>query len=130
MWRNMRTAERSSDAESANESRAQIRHDIPVQVRHQEHVELRRVHHKMHARRVDDAVVAHDVRIAARDLLHAAQEESIAHLHDVRLVDDGDAAAAMQPRMLEGEFRHARGRLFRDDLQALHDPRHDFVLQA
>ena len=53
-------------AEPADEAGAQIRHDIAVQIREQQHVELFRLHHEVHAGRVDDLFVVGDVRIRRR----------------------------------------------------------------
>ena len=60
----------------------------------------------------------------------ALEEQPVAELHDVRLVDGGDPLAAVRARVLEGELRDARGGLLGDDLQALDDARHDLVLEA
>ena len=90
-------------AEPADEAGAQVRHDVAIQVRQQQDVELRRVHHQLHAGGVDDAVVARDVGILLGDLPHASQEQAVAHLHDVGLVDGGDALAAVRARVLERE---------------------------
>ena len=57
----------ADDAEAADQAGAQIRDDVAVQVRQQQHVELLRVHHQVHARRVDDLLVVGDVGIVARD---------------------------------------------------------------
>ena len=121
---------RGHDAESAHQACTEIRHDVSVQIGQQQHVELLRLHHEMHARGIDDAVVLRDIRIMRRDVLHALEEEPVAHLHDVRLVHGRDAFSAMAARVVEREFRNARRRLERDDLQALDHARHDLVLEA
>jgi hypothetical protein len=66
---------------------------------------------------------------SAPTLLHALQEEAIAHLHDVGLVHGGDALAAVLPRVVEGEARDAGRGLVGDDLQALDDPGYHLVLE-
>src|SRR6188508_467875 len=51
------------DAEAADEAGTEVRHDVAIQIRQQQYIELRGVHDQMHARGVDDALVAADVRI-------------------------------------------------------------------
>ena len=84
----------------------------------------------MHAGGVDDAIVAHDLRVAFSDPSHASQEQAVAHLHDVGLVHGGHPLAAVLHGVLEGESRHARRGVLGDDLQALDDAGHDLVLEA
>src|SRR4030095_10621050 len=68
--------------------------------------------------------------ITGGDVLDAFEKQTIAHLHDVRLVHGGDPRPAVTPRVFERELRNARGRLGRDDLQALDDAGHDLMLEA
>ena len=71
-----------------------------------------------------------DVGILARDGADALEEQPVAELHDVRLVDGRHLLPAVPPRVLEGELGDARRRPLGDDLQALDDARHDLVLEA
>ena len=84
----------------------------------------------MHARRIDNPIVLCDLRIVRGDALHAFEEQPVAHLHDVRLVDRGDTFASVTLRVGERELRDAGGGFERDDLQALDDARHDLVLET
>ena len=43
------------------------------------------------------------VRVVGGDLAEDGQEEPVRELHDVRLRDAGDLAAAVRARVLEGE---------------------------
>ena len=76
---------------------AEIRHDVAVEVGQQQHVELLGVHHQVHARRVDDPLVVGDVGELARHFAAAVEEQAVAELHDVGLVDRRHARAA-RPR--------------------------------
>ena len=121
---------RADDAEAADQAGAEIRDDVAVQVRHHEHVELPRVHHEVHAGGVDDLLVVRDVGVLARDGADALEEQPVAELHDVGLVDRRHLLPAVPPRVLEREPRDPRRRALGDDLQALDDAGHDLVLEA
>ena len=56
-------------------------------------------HHQLHARRVDDPLVVRDVRVLARDRRAHFEEQAVAELHDVGLVDRRDLLAAVAPRV-------------------------------
>ena len=56
---------RRYDAESADEPRAEIGHDVAVQIREQQDVELCGVHHQMHAESVHDPIVERDLRVVS-----------------------------------------------------------------
>ena len=60
-----------------------------------QHVELLGVHHQVHARGVDDPLVVRDVRVLARDAPDALEEQAVAQLHDVGLVDRRHRLAAV-----------------------------------
>ena len=98
------------DAEPADQPGAQVGDDVAVEVRQHDHVELLGLHHELHARGVDDALVVGDVRMRAGDLANAVEEQAVAELHDVRLVDRRDLLAAVLFRVREGEGRDALGR--------------------
>ena len=117
------------DTQSADEARAEIRHDVAVQVRQHQHVEPLGREDELHARRVDDALVVGDLGILARDGPDAVEKQPVAHLHDVGLVDRGHALAPVPARVLERESSDSRRRLLGDDLQALDDAGNDLVFQ-
>ena len=60
----------------------------------------------------------------------AVEEEAVAELHDVGLVDAVILLRPCAARVLERELRDARRGLLGDDLEALDDARHDHVLEA
>ena len=62
------------------------------------------------ARGVDDPFVIGHVGIVAGDAAGALEEQPVALLHDVRLVNRGDALAAVALRVLEREVGDARTR--------------------
>ena len=64
------------------------------------------------------------------DAAAGAQEQAVAELEDVRLVDAGDALAALAAGRFEREPGDPLGRRLGDDAQAFDDAGHDFVLQA
>ena len=117
-------------AEAADEAGAQIRHDVAVQVRKEKHVELLGLHHEVHARRVDDLLIVGNVRMRGGDSPGTSNEQAVAHLHDVGLVDGGDALPPHALRVVEGKVRDARRRALGDDLQAFDDAGNDFVLET
>lgn len=55
---------------------------------------------------------------------------TLRHSHDVGLVHGGDLLALVVPGELEGELRDALARLLRDQLDRLHHPVDDLVLDA
>ena len=62
------------DAEPTDETRAEVGHDVAVEVGQHQHVERLRLHHELHARRIDDALVVADVGVQTRHVAHAAQK--------------------------------------------------------
>ncbi len=102
---------RADHAEAADQPGAQIRDDVAVEVRHHQHVELLRVHHQVHARRVDDLLVVLDVRIARAPPARTLSRNSPSlELHDVGLVNRRDLLAAVPPRVVEGELARCASR--------------------
>ena len=96
-----------------------------------QHVELLRVHHQLHARGVDDPLVVGDVDELARHLARALEEQAVAQLHDVGLVDRRDRLRRLFARAYSNaNSRDARRRLLGDDLEALDHARDDLVLEA
>ena len=121
---------RADDAEPADQAGAEIRHDVAVQVRQHQHVELLRVASRAACTRRRRSARRTGCRgTRARHVADAVEEQPVAELHDVRLVDRRHLLAAVPPRVLEGELRDARRRALGDDLQALDDAGHDFVLE-
>ena len=60
----------------------------------------------------------------------ALDEQAVAELHDVGLVDGRDLLPAEPARIVERELGDSRGRLLGDDLQTFDDARDDHVLEA
>src|SRR5208283_3747477 len=114
----------------AHQPRAQVAHHVPVQVRHHHLLELSRVHHQLHARVVHNHFPVFDLAELDRHRTRAAQKQPVRLFHNVRLVHRGQLLPPLPPRVFEGEPRNPRRRLLRDDLQALHHPRHHFMLDA
>ena len=68
--------------------------------------------------------------VCARDLPRALEEQAVAELHDVRLVDRRDPLAAVARGVVERELARSASTPLGDDLQALDDARDDLVLEA
>ena len=85
----------------------EVGEDVAVEVREHEHVVLLRPLDELHAHVVHDPVVELDVGVLVRDLARDAQPEPVGELHDVRLVDGRDLAAAVPARVVEGELEDA-----------------------
>ncbi len=79
-----------------------IREDVSLEIGKDDHVEVGRVHHQLHRQRVHDDVVRLEVRVVARDVVEALEEEPVGELHDVRLVSAGDPLGSLLPCDLEG----------------------------
>ena len=104
------------EPEPADHPGAEVRDDVAVQVRQDEHVVLLRPLHELHAHVVDDAVVELDVVVLLGDLACDAQIEPVRELHDVRLVDGRDLAAAVAACVVERELDDPAGAAHRDRL--------------
>ena len=76
------------------------------------------------------AVVERDVGKRLGDAAAGAQKQAVAELEDVRLVDAGDALAALAAGRFEGEPGDPLGGRLGDHAEAFDDAGHDFVLQA
>ncbi len=87
--------DRVAGGNAARESGAEVAQDVAVEILGQQHVELVRIEHQTHARGIDDAVVDFDVGVAGGDGAYGVQEETIALLQDVRLVDGRDLPAVV-----------------------------------
>jgi hypothetical protein len=116
------------DARAADERSADVRHDRAVQVRHDHNVELLRLRDELHRRVVDDHVVRGDARrlVLLRNAAERVQEEAVAELHDVRLVNARHLLAVV----LEREAADALGLGAGRDLKTFDDTREALVLEA
>ena len=100
------------EAEPADQAGAEVGDDVAVEVRQHEHVVLLGPLHELHREVVDDPVLELDVAVLGRDVPRDVEEEPVGELHDVRLVDRRDLAAAVAARVVEGELDDlARARL-------------------
>ena len=123
---------RGDHAETADQACAQIRHDVAVQIRQQQHVELRPGSSPDACRRRRRCFRRTRCRGYARATSRThVEEQPVADLHDVRLVDRRDLLAAVararaRTRSCAMRVEASLG----DDLQALDDTRDDFVLEA
>ena len=99
-------------AQAAHQARGQVAGYVAIQVGEHDDIELARVHHHVHAERVDDAVVEGDAPLVAlRHLTGLAQEQPVGVLHDVGLVGRGHLAAPLLQGVVEGVVNDAaRGR--------------------
>jgi hypothetical protein len=91
---------------------------------------LRWLDHKLHAGIVHNQVVGCYFRIFLGNLAKASQEESVGHLHYVRLVYGGDLFSSFTARIFKRELRDAARGLIGDDLQAFNDARNDLMFEA
>ena len=83
----------------------------------------------MHARGVHDLLVVDNVGKLAGYAPDALEKQPVAELHDVGFVYRRHLPSRVAARVGEGKPRDPRGRPLRDDLQALDNARHDFVLE-
>src|SRR5882724_9635847 len=90
-------------AQTSNQTSAQIRHDITVKVFQEHHVKLFGPHDKLHARVIDDLVVSLNLGILGRHFPEAIEKESVGQLHDVCFMSAGYFLAALAPRILESK---------------------------
>lgn len=93
-----------NNASTADETGREVVDDGAVQVRHDHHVELVRVRDELHAGVVDNHILRLDHRVQLRDLSESPEEEAVALLHDVRLVDARDLLSAVSKSEVESEL--------------------------
>lgn len=102
---------RRRETETSNQARAHVGQDITIQVGHDHHpVSVRRgVLGDLQAGTVEKVLVVLDAGEVLRDLAARRQEHTVGHLHDVCLVNSGDALAAARlgvvERILRDTFR-------------------------
>src|SRR5687767_1625832 len=89
------------EAETADKAGTEVADNVAIKVLGNKHVELLRLGDELHTAVVDNDVVRLDVRIVGRCLVKLLDEHPIGELHDVRLVDGGDAL----PALLAGHFK-------------------------
>lgn len=111
---------------------AHVRQDVAVQVRHHQHLVVvrRRVRHDLQACVVEQlGVKVHFGKVLA-DVTRRLEEEAVRHLHDGRLVYRPHLLPAHVFGILEGKAEDPFRRLFGDELDALHHPVHNHMLDA
>jgi hypothetical protein len=104
------------DPEAPDESRAEVGDDVPVEVRQHDHVEVVGVPHEPHSELVHLDRLEADVPVALRLGETRLEPYPVGELHDVRLVPEGDLAAAVLLRQLEGVLDDRPRRRHRDRL--------------
>lgn len=85
----------SGEAETTDESSAEIRDDITIEIWHNHNVEDLRVLRELHAYSVNLLFSVLDVSVFQRDFLASVDEETIALLHHTGLVASYDALAVL-----------------------------------
>ena len=107
------------DAEAADETGREVREDVAVEVGEHEHVPPLGVQHELHAGGVHDVVLELDARILVLGghLTRDLEEETVAVLEDVGLVDRGDLLAAVGDRVVEGVLHDTAAALDADGLE-------------
>ena len=86
--------------------------------------------HYLHAAVVHDDRLELDVGVELADLLARLEEQPVAELHDVGLVDRRHLPPAVPGGVVEGELGDPQRVLCRDHLQRLHHARDGLVLQG
>ncbi len=121
---------RRHDPKAAHQARREVRHDIAIQVRQHQQVERLRSHYQLHAAVVHDQLGVLDLWKLRGGLAAALQEQAVAHLHDVGLVDSGDFLAPLAAGVFKSRARDACGCRSGDDLQAFHNAGNQLVLDS
>src|SRR5262245_54530412 len=83
----------------------------------------------MHAGGVDDLFVVGDGRIVAGDGSHGVEKQTVAELHDVRLMNRRHLLPPMTLSVVEGETPDTCRSSLGDDFQALDDAGNDLMLE-
>ena len=92
-------------SETTDEASTQVADHVAVEVLAEKHVESSGILHQAHAGGVDDQLFVFDVLVLGfMNLLSASNEETIALLHDVCFVEDGDFLPTATPRVFEGKL--------------------------
>ena len=97
-------------AETADQPRAEIAYDVAVEVGQNHHIEALRIGHELHAAVVDDDFLVLELRILLGYFAAAAQKETIAPLHDIRLVNGRNFAATLRGSVIESELCDSQSR--------------------
>lgn len=84
-----------------------IGNDVAIEIWHDHDVELVRLADQLHRAIVDNDVIVLNLRVALGDLGAHLTEETVALLHNVRLVDARHLLAAPLSRILEGVLGNA-----------------------
>ena len=118
------------DAQPADEPGPEVAEDVAVEVLGDDDVDLVGVSHHLHRAGVDDHLRRLDARVLEGDATEDVEEQAVGELHDVRLVDAGDALAPHALGVVEGVLADAGAALLGDELHALRDARQDHELEA
>src|SRR6266576_4191540 len=119
-----------NQTEAANQSGAEIRHDVAVEVLEQHDVKLFGAHNQLHAGIVNNLVVGFDFRVVGGHLAEAIEKKAIRHLHDVGLMNGSHLLALFHAGIFEGEPSYSSRRFLSNDLYTLDHARNDFVFDT
>ena len=92
-----------NDTGTTNEGSTDVGEDGAVEVRSNENVELLGPANALHGSVVDNHVVDLEARVALRDVVESAAEETVGELHDVGLVDASNLLALVGLGKVKGE---------------------------
>lgn len=120
----------TDDAGTANQTRSNVVDDVSVEIRRHHDIELMRIGHQLHGGVVDNHLLELDSWIKFSHLFAASQEQSIAQLHDVGLVNGGDLLAVVLGGVVEGELCDSQRLGLGDDFEALDDTGNCLVLES
>src|SRR5262249_51076772 len=88
------------------------------------------IYDQLQAGVIDYQVIRLDLRIIARDLAEAVEEEAVGHLHYVRLVDRGDFLAPFAAGVIKRKPSDSTGGPVGNDFQTLNYSRNDLVFES
>ena len=81
---------------SSHQARTDVRQDTPVQIWYHQHIKLLRSTHRLHRCVIDNQIIELDLRIfRGSDFCTGSTKQTVAKLHDVRLVDASDLFAVI-----------------------------------
>src|SRR6185369_4131490 len=118
------------EAEAADQACREVGDDVAEQVFHHHDVERMRIDDELHRGRIDDTVVEFNVRKFLGHSPTCSQEQTIAELEDVSLVNARDAFAVLPAGSFECEPRDLLGRRFSHHAQTFHNAWYNLVLEA
>ena len=118
--------------ETTDETGAHVGENVAVQVGHDKDLVVvgKGIGGHLEAGVVEELGVELDVGELLGNLVGHRQEETVAHLHDSRLVHDADLLAADGFGVLEGVAQDSLGSVLRDELDRLDDTVNNNVLNA